>query len=52
MAKKMISLEMSEELKEALRVEAFKRSLSISALIRQLLIEALDLSQLKELDSK
>lgn len=52
MAKKMISLEMPEELKEALRVEAFKRSLSISALIRQLLIEALDLSQLKELDSK
>lgn len=41
MAKKMISLEISEELKETLRVEAFKRSLSISALIRQLLEEAL-----------
>lgn len=41
MAKKMISLEITEELKEALRVEAFKRSLSISALIRQLLEEAL-----------
>ena len=39
MAKKMISLEISEELKEALRVEAFKRSLSISALIRQVLEE-------------
>ena len=37
MAKKMISLEISDELREALRVEAFKRSLSISALIRLLL---------------
>ena len=37
MAKQMISLEISDELREALRVEAFKRSLSISALIRQLL---------------
>jgi plasmid stability protein len=37
MAKKMISLEISDELREALRVEAFKRSLSVSALIRQLL---------------
>jgi plasmid stability protein len=37
MAKKMISLEISDELREALRVEAFKRSLSISALIRQIL---------------
>lgn len=41
MAKKMISLEIPDELREALRVEAFKRSLSISALIRQLLEEAL-----------
>jgi plasmid stability protein len=37
MAKKMISLEISDELREALRVEAFRRSLSVSALIRQLL---------------
>lgn len=44
MAKKMISLEISEELKEALRVEAFKRSLSISALIRQLLENALEIN--------
>lgn len=44
MAKKMISLEISDELREALRVEAFKRSLSISALMRQLLEEALRLS--------
>lgn len=41
MAKKMISLEIPEELKEALRIEAFKRSLSVSALIRELLKEAL-----------
>lgn len=45
MAKKMISLEISDELREALRVEAFKRSLSISALMRQLLEEALQLSK-------
>ena len=37
MAKKMISLEISDELREALRVEAFKQSLSISALMRQIL---------------
>ena len=49
MAKKMISLEISDELREALRVEAFKRSLSISALIRQLLTESLELSPTKEL---
>lgn len=48
MAKKMISLEISEELKEILRVEAFKRSLSISALIRQLLQEALKLEEPNE----
>jgi plasmid stability protein len=41
MTKKMISLEIPDELKERLRVEAFKRSLSMSALIRQLLNEAL-----------
>ena len=42
MAKKMISLEITEEMKEALRIEAFKRSLSVSALIRQLLKTALE----------
>jgi plasmid stability protein len=41
MGKKMISLEISDELREALRVEAFRRSVSISALIRQLLEESL-----------
>ena len=42
MAKKMISLEITDELREAIRVEAFKRSMSISALIRQLLETALE----------
>lgn len=44
MAKKMISLEISDELREALRVEAFKRSLSLSALIRQILERSLSLT--------
>ena len=41
MSKKMISLEISDELREALRLEAFKQSLSISAVIRQILEEKL-----------
>ena len=41
MAKKMISLEISDELREALRREAFIQSLSISAVIRQILEEKL-----------
>jgi plasmid stability protein len=48
MSKKMISFEIPDELREALRIEAFKRSLSISALIRQLLEQALALSPEKE----
>ena len=48
MAKKMISLEIPDELREALRVEAFKRSLSISALIRVLLEQALELPTIKD----
>ena len=35
----MISLEISDELREALRVKAFKQSLSISALMRKILEE-------------
>jgi len=35
--KKMISLEISGALKEALRVEAFRRNVNVSALIRQIL---------------
>ena len=45
MGKKMISLEIPDELREALRIEAFKRSLSISALMRHLLEEALKLPE-------
>ena len=41
MAKKMISLEISDELRESLRIEAFRQSLSISALMRQILEEKL-----------
>lgn len=37
--KKMISLEISPELKEALRFEAFKQNLTVSALIRKTLEE-------------
>lgn len=48
MAKKMISLEITDELREALRVEAFKRSLSISALIRQILEKELNLLDKEE----
>ena len=52
MAKKMISLEISDELREALRLEAFKRSVSISAVIRQLLEESLNKENSNEQRSK
>ena len=45
MAKKMISFEADDKLKEALRIEAFKRSVSVSAAIRQLLEEALKICE-------
>ena len=48
MAKKMISLEISDDLREKLRVEAFNRSLSISAVIRLLLEESLNKQKDKE----
>jgi hypothetical protein len=51
MSKKMISFEISDELREALRIEAFKRSLSISALIRQLLETSLEESKDKGLNN-
>ncbi|MBP5468558.1 MAG: hypothetical protein J6Z11_04865 [Candidatus Riflebacteria bacterium] len=35
--KKIISLEISEQLRKALRVEAFNRDVTISALIRDIL---------------
>jgi predicted transcriptional regulator len=39
MAKKIISLEISDELKEKLRREAFEENKSVSALIRDILID-------------
>jgi hypothetical protein len=48
MAKRMISLEISEELREALRIEAFNQSLSISAVIRQILEDKLFKAPKKE----
>lgn len=39
MSKSIISFEITEELKELLRVEAFNRHLTISATIRELLGE-------------
>lgn len=49
MSKKIISFEITDELKEILRKEAFKRSLSMSALIRQLISQALNLEDKKDL---
>jgi len=37
MGKKIISFEITDTLREALRLEAFKRDVTISALIRQIL---------------
>ena len=50
MAKKMISLEISDELKEALRVEAFNRGITVSALIRDILTKELKISSLKDVN--
>lgn len=50
MAKRMISLEIPDELRESLRIEAFKRSLSISACIRELLEERLASLETKDKD--
>lgn len=41
MGKKMISFEIPDELREALRIEAFKRNKNISAVIRDILAQAL-----------
>lgn len=45
MDKKIISFEASAELKEALRVKAFRENISISALIRQILEESLKVNE-------
>ncbi len=48
MDKKIISFEASAELKEALRVKAFRENISISALIRQILEESLRSQEFKK----
>lgn len=51
--KRIISVEVSDDLKEALRIEAFNRAITTSALIRQLLKETPSLKKiLKDLESK
>lgn len=52
MAKKMISLEISDELKEALRVEAFKKNFTVSKLIRTILEKELNLDAKKDKEVK
>lgn len=52
MAKKIISVEITEELKERLRVEAFHRAITISALIRELIEEGLKTSKEKRDDQR
>lgn len=47
MTKKIISLEVSDELKEALRIEAFNKAVTVSALIRQILETNLKVSPTK-----
>ena len=47
--KKMLSLEISNDLREALRVEAFHKNVTISALIRQILEREL---KVKSIDKK
>ena len=52
MAKKMISLKISDELKEALRVEAFKKNFTVSKLIRTILEKELNLDTKKDKEVK
>lgn len=52
MSKKMISLEISDELKEALRVEAFKKNFTVSKLIRTILEKELNLDTKKDKEVK
>lgn len=50
MAKKIVSIEIYDELREALRIRAFKEDLSFSALVRKLLEEQVkkELAEIKE----
>ena len=50
MTKKIISVEITDELKERLRVEAFHRAITISALIRELIEQGLKESEEKQND--
>ena len=46
--KKIISLEIPEDLRKALRVEAFNRDVTVSALIRDILAKELKASSRKD----
>ena len=48
--KKMLSLEISNDLREALRVEAFHKNVTISALIRQILEKELNVNKKSKAD--
>ena len=48
--KKIISLEISEDLRKALRVEAFNRDVTVSALIRDILAKELKISSRKDVN--
>ena len=48
--KKIISLEIPEDLRKALRVEAFNRDVTVSALIRDILTKELKISSHKDVN--
>lgn len=48
--KKIISLEIPEDLRKALRVEAFNRDVTVSALIRDILTKELKISSRKDMN--
>ena len=48
--KKIISLEIPEDLRKALRVEVFNRDVTVSALIRDILIKELKVSSRKDVN--
>ena len=49
--KKIISLEIPEDLRKALRVEAFNRDVTVSALIRDILTKELKVSSRKDVNN-
>ena len=48
--KKIISLEIPEDLRKALRIEAFNRDITVSALIRDILTKELKVSSCKDMN--